>query len=105
MMNCPRCEKGVYGCCSNKNCVCHKGISDDQVLIHCWMLFGHVIPSRAGDIIWKYFQANIRKTFLIEMQKCPHCGYVNTYGWWEDRSIKQYFADEGVDGFVNQKMR
>jgi len=61
-MNCPKCHNQVYYACHNEKCVCRKDIPDGGKILQ---------DDETGE-------------GLI----CPHCGFIASFSWWEDRMEK-----------------
>lgn len=97
-MKCPKCSRTVYSVCSNPECHCRKRIPEGETpLIYRMRLpLGLIVSEKIGDFFWKLFiKIGIRpETRILELEKCPYCGFTETYDFWEDLSYQDYYGNE-----------
>lgn len=93
-MKCPECKRTVYSVCSNPECHCRKRIPEGETpLIYRMRLpLGLIVSGKIGNFFWKLFiKLGIKPALhILELEKCPYCGYMNTYDFWEELSWFDY---------------
>lgn len=102
--HCEECGNDVTTICNNENCkACQK--RDKEIALEDFMTIRGLdilIPYKPlGHALWKALRKlGIKpQNHLLEVQRCPHCGFVESYSYWEDLSITQYLDSQGVTFF------
>lgn len=115
-VTCPQCGKNAHSICGRKGCSCETSIPPGELsLLHIWALpTGVEISDKLGSVMWKvawalhpgraierlyhrvtkkYLNHKIGRigihpsSFMMECEKCPYCGYANSYDFWVERSM------------------
>ncbi len=97
ILTCPKCHKDAHTVCGRSDCVCLTSIPSGELpLSHHWQLGPITALYWIGNVAWKAWWklglGNLKHPhhFMLELERCPYCGYTNSMDFWFERSLHAY---------------